>query len=264
MADDTVDGIDRDHGSVVFFHAHPDDESIFSGGTIRRLADSGRRVVVVLATNGSADPSSVEATMRVDEARVACAVLGVHRLVTLGHGDSGLWADAAPGQSFWSADTRVVAAQLADVLRDEEAGALVVYDDHGIYGHPDHIAVHRVGMAAAVLAGTPTVYECTVDREYLHFVETHLVGHAVESLLGAPIGSTNTAPLGVPTVLVGITVDVREQQAAKRSAMAAHVSQIPAESEALGMDAATFEGVYGYEWYTRVVGPPGPLEPLGF
>jgi len=250
--------------TVVFFHAHPDDEAIFTGGTIRRLADDGHRVVVVLATHGATDPASPAATVRVEEARAACAVLGAARLATLGLGDSGLRADDAPGHSFWAADTHEVAERLAALLREEQAAALVVYDDHGIYGHPDHVAVHRVGMAAAALADTPTVYECTVDREYLHFVETHLVGHAVESLLGAPIRSTNTAPLGMPTVLISVTVDVRAQHAAKRAAMAAHASQIPADSEALRMDADTFEGVYGYEWYTRVVGPPGPLEPLGF
>ena len=39
-------------GTVVFFHAHPDDEAIFTGGTIARLADSGHRVVLVVATKG--------------------------------------------------------------------------------------------------------------------------------------------------------------------------------------------------------------------
>ena len=31
--------------------------------------------------------------------------------------------------------------------------SLVVYDDHGIYGHPDHVQGHLVGLAAARLAG---------------------------------------------------------------------------------------------------------------
>ena len=38
--------------TIVFFHAHPDDEAIFSGGTIARLAGVGHRVVVVMATSG--------------------------------------------------------------------------------------------------------------------------------------------------------------------------------------------------------------------
>ncbi|HVW33567.1 MAG TPA: PIG-L family deacetylase, partial [Acidimicrobiia bacterium] len=39
-------------GSIVFFHAHPDDEAIFTGGTMALLAGAGWRVVLVLATAG--------------------------------------------------------------------------------------------------------------------------------------------------------------------------------------------------------------------
>jgi LmbE family N-acetylglucosaminyl deacetylase len=240
---------------VVFFHAHPDDEAIFTGGTLVRLAAAGCRTVVVLATGGG---------RRMEEARTACELLGVAHLESFDYGDSGLWPDDAPEGSFWRIDTREAAGRLVDLLRAHEATSLVVYDEHGIYGHPDHIAVHRVGMAAAALADVPTVYECSVDREYLHFVETHLVGHAVQSLLGMEIAATNTAPLGVPTVLVSTTIDVRDVCATKRAAMAAHASQIPPGSESLTMDAATFEGVYGYEWYTRTSGPRGPLDHMGF
>ena len=42
---------------------------------------------------------------------------------------------------------------------------LTVYDDHGGYGHPDHVQVHRVGVRAAELAGTPRVYESTANRD---------------------------------------------------------------------------------------------------
>jgi LmbE family N-acetylglucosaminyl deacetylase len=249
--------------TTVFLHAHPDDEAIFTGGTLMRLHEAGERTVVVLATNGDEHPDSGLARVRVAEAQAACALLGVRRVELLGFGDSGMDADQAGAQSFWRADHDAVAVRLADLLRDEGADALVVYDVGGIYGHPDHLAVHRVGRIAAALAGTPTVYEATVDREYLHFVETHLVGHAVQSLLGMEV-RTNAAPLGVPTVEVSVTVDVRAQAEVKRAAMAAHVSQIPPGSEALTMAADTFEGVYGYEWYVRASGRTGPIDTLAF
>ncbi|MDO8364588.1 MAG: PIG-L family deacetylase [Actinomycetota bacterium] len=242
--------------TVVFFHAHPDDEAIFTGGTLVRLAADGVRTVVVFATNGDTDPLSPLARARVAEAGAACTLLGVERVVFLGYPDSGLHGDPQhPAEE--------VAQRLAVVLGEEHATALVVYDEGGIYGHPDHVAVHEHGVAAAAAAGVPTVYECTVDREYLHFVETHLVGHAVESLLGMEVTATNAAPLGVPTVWVTTTIDVRGQAAAKRAAMAAHASQIAADSETLTMPADTFEGVYGFEWYIRR-GPHGPLERLAF
>lgn len=249
--------------TIVFLHAHPDDEAIFTGGTILRLRAAGVRCVVVIATNGDADPWSAAAAVRVGEARAACSVLGADAVHLLGFADSGLHVERAAPDSFWHRQEAAIGV-VADLLRTEGATAVVVYDDNGIYGHPDHVAVHAVGVAAAEIAGVATVYESTVDREYLHFVETHLVGHAVESLLGMEVEATNTAPLGVPTVLVSATVDVRDVIAAKREAMAAHASQIAADSETLMMDTATFEGVYGYEWYTRRSGPEGPLDRLGF
>ena len=249
--------------TTVFLHAHPDDEAIFTGGTLVRLKEAGHRTVVVLATNGDEHPDSELARTRTAEAAAACALLGVDRVEHLGFGDSGLYADQAGPDSFWRADHDAVSARLADLLLDEAADALVVYDVGGIYGHPDHLAVHRVGRVAAALAGTPTVYEATVDREYLHFVETHRVGHAVQSLMGMEV-RTNAAPLGVPTVEVSVTVDVRDRCAVKRAAMAAHLSQIPPDSEPLTMPADTFEGVYGYEWYVRAAGPAGPIDELAF
>jgi LmbE family N-acetylglucosaminyl deacetylase len=250
---------------VVVLHAHPDDEAIFTGGTIALLAADGVRVVVVFATAGSHDPADALAELRTTEAREACALLGVQRVEILGYADSGLDGRGAVtgATACCAAPAAEVADRLAALLHEERATALVVYDEGGIYGHPDHLAVHRWGHAAADAAGVATVYECTVDREYLHFVETHLVGHAIESLLGMEVAATNLAPLGVPTVLVSTTVDVRRVIGIKRAAMAAHASQIAADSETLTMSAATFDGVYGFEWFVRK-GPHGPLERHAF
>jgi len=248
---------------VVFLHAHPDDEAIFTGGTIVRLAAAGSRVVVVFATNGDHHPDSPLAARRVQEARAACSLLGVARVEFLGYGDSGLRHDTALAHALCRAPHAEVALRVAEVLMGEQAAALVTYDETGIYGHPDHLAVHHCGAAAAESAGLATVYECTVDREYLHFVETHLVGHAVQSLLGIEVTATNVAPLGVPTVMVSTTVDVRSVSARKRAAMAAHPSQIAGESETLTMATDTFDGVYGFEWYVRR-GPRGVIDDLAF
>jgi LmbE family N-acetylglucosaminyl deacetylase len=246
--------------SVVFFHAHPDDEAIFTGGTIARLADAGTRVVVVVATGGELG-SAVDAHIelgrhRAEETATACAVLGAARVAFLGYEDSGLAPAGAAlsSRAFALADVEEAAGRLAEILHAESATTLVYYDEGGIYGHADHLAVHRVGRRAAELAGIATVYESTVDHEYLHFVETHLVGLAALSM-------HEEVPTGVPTVLVSTTIDVCGVIDRKRRAMAAHASQIPADSPVMQFDAATFAGVYGYEWYIRS-GPPGVLDDL--
>jgi LmbE family N-acetylglucosaminyl deacetylase len=249
--------------AIVFLHAHPDDEAIFTGGTMALLAERGVRVVLVVATagelgaaTGPLDPASLPGHRRV-ETDAAAAALGIARVSFLGYRDSGLPGDPANDAtgSFFSADTEQVAGEVAAILREESASAVVVYDAGGIYGHPDHVQVHRVGVRAAAMAGVQTVYQATVDREYLHFVETHLVDHAGDAVPGRPT-------IGVPSVLVTTMVDVRPCLDAKRAAIAAHASQVPETSSPMTMPAATFADVYGYEWYVRT-GPVGIIDELG-
>ncbi len=256
-------------GTIVFLHAHPDDEAIFTGGTIARLTATGWRVVLIFATGGErgeavADNGGGPGEPRLGELRRtetlrAAELLGVVAVDFLGYIDSGM-----PGETsnedpdcLWQADVAEVGSKVAGVLVREAATALVIYDEFGVYGHPDHIAVHRAGLVAVTEAGTPTVYESTVDREYLHFVETHLVE---EAILATDLGLVRSH-LGVPTVLITTIVDVRDQLEVKRAAMAAHGSQIPETTSALQLGMDHFAEVYGYEWYVRS-GPKGPLDSL--
>lgn len=251
--------------TVVFLHAHPDDEAIFTGGTMLRLATAGHRTVLVIATGGElgataagVDPAAPLAEVRREESRRAAALLGVSRVEFLGYADSGLEAPAGPG-CFAAEPVEAVAGRLAGLLREERCDALVVYDEAGIYGHPDHVMVHRAGVRAAQMAGVERLYESTVDREYLHFVETHVVEEAKRATgtLGFAGGH-----LGVSSVEVTTTVDVRAVLSAKRAAMAAHASQIPETHDVMRLPTGAFAAVYGFEWYVRR-GPAGPLERLG-
>lgn len=253
--------------TVVFFHAHPDDEAIFTGGTIARLTDAGVRCVVVMATAGESGnggnchdalaDDGLGSTRRAETA-LACELLGVHRVEFLGYTDSGLAlpGDPLPASAFAIADAGEAAERLAAILEAEDASALVYYDEGGIYGHADHLAVHRVGRRAGELAGTSTVYEATVDREYLHFVDTHLVEVAALAIHEA-------APTGVPTVLISTVIDAGPVLGRKREAMGAHASQLPHDSAVMSLDNESFAAVYGYEWFIRT-GPAGVLDEIGF
>lgn len=245
--------------TVVFFHAHPDDESIFTGGTIARLADAGVPTCVVIATGNDGPAASVLERQRAEEAARACEVLGVGSLHLLGYGDAGAVTGSAP---FHAVEVEEATERLAAILRSVRATELVIYDEGGIYAHADHLAVHVVGRRAAAAAGIVTVHEATVDREYLHFVETHLVGHAVEWLVGEDaVTALNRAPLGVSTVEVTTVVDVRGVLTRKRAAIEVHESQIAVDSPLRSMDDDTFAAVYGYEWFVRR-GPVGAVDRL--
>ena len=254
--------------TVVFVHAHPDDEAIFTGGTIALLAARGWRVVLVVATHGERGlPVAPHGAIhdlgahRMSETRRAAELLDVARVEFLGYEDSGLAGDpsnSAP-DAFAAAPLYEAASRLVELIAPERPAAVVTYDAGGIYGHPDHVKAHQVAVAAALAIGVETVYEATVDREYLHFVESHLVVEAGARHAG-DLGLAATS-LGLPTVLVTCTVDVRPVLSVKRAAMEAHASQIPETSSAMQMPPADFATVYGYEWFGRQ-GPPGPLDEL--
>lgn len=254
--------------TAVFFHAHPDDEAIFTGGTMMALAEAGVGVTLVFATGGELggdDPQM--ASIRRTETEWSAGVLGVTDVRWLGFRDSGMTLPPRAGslqegtdqsaEGFANQNVASAAAALGRVLDDVGAGCVVGYDEVGIYGHPDHVAVHRVAHAAATLVGCPTVYEATVDREYLHFVESHLVEEAHRSV---DLGLVNSM-LGTPSVEIDLTVEVAAQLARKRAAMAAHSSQVPAHSSAMRLARADFGDVYGLEWYRRS-GPRSLLDGL--
>ena len=251
--------------TVVFVHAHPDDEAIACGGAMAKAAAAGHRVVLVTATkgeHGEVAPGFLArgetlAERRVNELAEAARRLGVARVEFLGYADSGVMgtpANADPA-SFWRADVEEAARRLAAILDQERAEVVTVYDPNGTYGHPDHIQVHRVGVRAAELAGTAKVYESVVNRDHLEAVMRRAGPEALE---GAP--NLEQMDIGVPAGVVTTTVDVRDVLDVKRSAMAAHASQISETSFFLAMAPAAFEAAFGQEWFVRRGAPPGTTE----
>lgn len=249
--------------TVLVVHAHPDDEAIFTGVTIRRLADRGARVVLVTATSGELgevlvplDPGETVARRRTRELERAAETLGVERLVLLGRRDSGLpgWDENAHADALIRAEVPALARRIADLATQEHAEAVVHYDANGIYGHPDHIAVHRIGTLAAELAGVPA-YQSTVDREHLHFAgaDAHLV-HAASRATGAVTPGYGHVTAEISLAVAGTPAEL----AAKRDAIAVHASQVRAAAVA----HAAFDDAYQIEWYLRT-GPRGVLDELG-
>lgn len=178
-----------DARSIVLVHAHPDDETLATGGLIAELADRGRHVAVLTATRGERGeivPGTLDgldaeqlADARVDEVVAAARTLGVRHGGFLGqpparaagapprrYTDSGMvWLDeaetlAGPGEdagpdALSLADPDEIAADIAAYARDRDADVLISYDDHGGYGHPDHVALHEPTRRAAALLGIP-------------------------------------------------------------------------------------------------------------
>jgi LmbE family N-acetylglucosaminyl deacetylase len=258
--------------TFVTFHAHPDDESIATGGVIAQAAKAGWRVVLVLATKGELgevaegflSPGETLADRREQETARAAEILGIERVEYLGYLDSGMAGtpeNDEPG-SFWTADVDEAAERLARILREEDAELLTIYDDNGVYGHPDHIQVHRVGMRAAELAGTPRVYEATINTDAIRDIMRERLDEARAAGIEAPggIDEPEEFNIGVPAARVTTTVDVREFIGLKRTALAAHASQVDENSFFLAMPEEAFREVFGVEWFIRMGAAPGIQE----
>ena len=129
--------------------AHPDDESFGLGAVIDEFGRGGTAVHVLCYTHGEASTLNETGAdlrqARERELRLAATELGVATVTLLGYPDGGL----ATAQSLTEPITRLA--------RQHRAGGLLVFDDTGITGHPDHRAATRAAVAAASLAGLPVL-----------------------------------------------------------------------------------------------------------
>ena len=261
--------------TIVFLHAHPDDEASSTAGTIALATRAGHRVVVVFATNGdhgevpqdlTAGESIVE--RRHLEAERAARVIGTSRVVWLGYSDSGMqgWEGNSDPSCFHQADLDEAASRLAAVLDEEAADVLVGYDWHGNYGHPDHLKVHPVAYRAATLAARrPRVLEATMNRDAGRALRDGLIARGVPDPGWDPDGPGDDGNgLGMPEVQIHFRVDVAPVLDLKRAALACHASQTSDVGAMLSMPDDLFRGFLGVEWFREHGRPIGVVDGLPF
>jgi LmbE family N-acetylglucosaminyl deacetylase len=253
--------------TLVCVHAHPDDESILTAGTMGLAARQGHRVVLVVATRGElGEPvpgvlaeGETLGERREAETYRAAELLGIDRVEFLGYRDSGMIGEETNDDPscFWQADVEEAAERLAALLTEVGADVVTLYDDHGGYGHPDHIQVHRVGTRAAELAGVETVYLATANRDEI--ARSQELSAGVSALPDGvdpddlpPLPELDLETFGTPESAITHGIDVREVIELKRSAMVAHASQIPPDSFFLALPPAAFAFAFGTEWYIEV------------
>jgi LmbE family N-acetylglucosaminyl deacetylase len=180
----------------------------------------------------------------------------------LGYKDSGMtgWEQNHDPLSFHQAPVEQAAEQLAEILREEGADVVTVYDWHGNYGHPDHIKVHTVGHRAAEIAGVERIFEATMNRD--HIVRMMEMARAS----GAPIGdddfdpnggADDGNPFGMAETELTHAVDVTGYLDAKRQSLRSHRSQITDTSFFLEMPEEAFSMAFGTEWFIQKGVEPG-------
>lgn len=249
--------------TLVFVHAHPDDEAILTAGTMRALVEAGHKVVLVLATDGGAGLTSSAhqqglGSRRLDEAAMSAQALGISNRIWLGYADSGLHGtEQSDRETFCTTDAEAAATRLADLLRTHSADAVIGYDAHGGYGHPDHIRLHHVVHRAAEIAGTTDVFEATLDRTRIRRIIFPLVPLGII----ANIDAINNLSQGFSDSRdITHTVDVRRLLTYKRDSIRAHASQtvgggLPRSLQVfLMLPDAVLSLVLGTEFYIQTRG----------
>jgi LmbE family N-acetylglucosaminyl deacetylase len=154
--------------TLVFFGAHPDDESFGVGSTLAQYAASGVKVYYVCSTGGelgTVDQKHLQGHDTIEELRAAelkCAaeVLGLAGVFYLGYRDSGMRgsADNKHPDSLVMAPLEEVAGRAVKIIREIKPDIVVTHDAGGGYGHPDHIVTHDMTEKAFFAAGDTGQY----------------------------------------------------------------------------------------------------------
>ncbi|NLG54294.1 MAG: N-acetyl-1-D-myo-inositol-2-amino-2-deoxy-alpha-D-glucopyranoside deacetylase [Rhodococcus sp.] len=235
---------------MLFVHAHPDDESITTGGTIARYALQGADVAVVTCTLGEegevigdrwaglvAGQADQLGGYRIGELTAALAALGAVRGPQFLGGagryrDSGMVGtpSAENPRAFINANNAEAVAALAAVIEELRPHVVVTYNPDGGYGHPDHMAAHRLTHEA--VAAASAVWE--VPKLYWTVSAASAIADGISQAREAladriPAGWRLPEPGELASVddsFVTAEIDVSGVVDRKRAALAAHATQI--------------------------------------
>jgi len=258
-------------GTLLLVHAHPDDESISTGGVMMKAKARGHRVVLVTATRGEAgeihnmDEAASRPRLgeiRTEELRAADEILGVDRQEFLGYRDSGMvdTPDNKDRRSFHQAKLEDAANRLAVFLREERPDVVVTYADDGVYGHPDHIKAHHVTSAALDLmehegVRVKKLYYTAVPRSMMEAYAEQFPDQAEEQ------ARRNMRIAGTPDELITTRVDVHDYVDRKLEAFRAHLSQNEPGTWLQTMQRQILELAFGTEYFVLARCRHGPEVP---
>ncbi len=155
------------HKTLVFFGAHPDDESFGIGSTLAQYAARGVRVYYVCSTGeeGTVEPQFLEnyssiKELREYEMKCAAEVLGLAGVYYLGYRGSGMRGSESNKHPDPMAMIPVdeVTGRIVKIIREIRPDVVVTHDSGGGYGHPGHVATHNGVEKAFYAANDPKQY----------------------------------------------------------------------------------------------------------
>lgn len=272
----------RETPRLLFVHAHPDDETLTTGGTIARYVAGGADVRVVTCTLGeegevigeryaqlAVDHADQLGGYRIHELTAALAALGVDQPRFLG--GPGHWRDSGMAgtpprrhRRFIDADLAEATDALAQIIDEYRPHVVVTYDPDGGYGHPDHIQSHRVTTAAVESA------RWQVPKFYWTVQATGAMQAGLEAMRDVPDEwariTIDDVPFGYPDDRITAVIDTGAARDAKIAALRAHATQVSVAPN--GQSFALSNGIalpiLDEEHYVLVSGDAGDRDARGW
>ncbi len=140
-----------DYRSVLAVCAHPDDESFGLGAVLSTFSSLGIETSLLCFTHGEASTLGADgvdlAIVRERELTAAGAVLGARSLRLLAHPDGRLT----------DADLELLCDDIAESSTTDGVDCLLVFDEGGITGHPDHQRATQAAMVTGERLGLPVL-----------------------------------------------------------------------------------------------------------
>ena len=218
---------------IVGVFAHPDDESLLTGGTLARSVAEGAEAAVLTCTGGEAgdnwdptvDPAQISDVRR-EELREACRRLGVRHVELLSYEDSGIPARERP-RSLAAAPVQAVAAEIRRALERHEPDVVITHDATGGYGHPDHMCVSEATRLAVMkMERPPRLYFVVIPKRVVDAFQRAFAAAGLRAGRAAAAGADMERDVGVPDEQVAATIDVSAHVRTKRAAVSAHRTQM--------------------------------------
>jgi LmbE family N-acetylglucosaminyl deacetylase len=123
---------------ILLIFPHPDDEVLTCGGLISILNTTGKKITDLILTKGEKgqegaiyDPKLKK--IRVKETAEVTRILGISKIIQDDFGDGEL-----------SNKKTEIEKRIREVITTEKPDLIITYDQSGLYGHPDHIAVSEI------------------------------------------------------------------------------------------------------------------------
>jgi LmbE family N-acetylglucosaminyl deacetylase len=230
--------------------AHPDDESLGTGGTLARYAAEGVATYLVTATrgergrfgdSGERPGADVVGKTREAELRAAAKELGIREATILGYPDGGLD----------SIDPGAAQETIAGHLRRVRPHVVITFGPEGAYGHPDHIAISQLTTAAVVRAA---------DREFavakLYHIawsaETWAAYQSALKKLTATVDGVERQVVPVPQWEITTRIDTSAEWPTVWRAVQCHQTQMSIYKNLAGLPAEHHRALWGAQEFYRV------------